>query len=108
MGDAADGLRCGHPRRPDRIGRPEAMAGISQDAVTVRRLRRGVGVIGIALPFVLVIGHFLFAKEVELLGSMSQYYYSEMRDVFVGAMCAMGAFRICYREARPDARLSRL
>jgi len=82
------------------------MAGISQDAVTVLRLRRGVGVIGIALPFALAIGHFLFADDVVLLGSMSQYYYSEMRDVFVGGLCAMGVFLICYRYARPDDIMS--
>jgi hypothetical protein len=82
------------------------MAGISQDAVTVRRLRRGVGVIGIALPFVLILGHFYFARKVVLAGSISQYYYTEMRDVFVGGMCAMGVFLICYRYARPDDILS--
>jgi hypothetical protein len=82
------------------------MAGISQDTATVLRLRRGVGVIGLALPFVLAIGHFLFAGEIVLLGSMSQYYYTEMRDVFVGGLCAMGVFLICYRYARPDDILS--
>lgn len=82
------------------------MAGISQDALTVRRLRRGVGVIGILLPFALILGHFLFAKAFVFAGSMSQYYYTEMRDVFVGALCAMGVFLICYRYDTPDNMLS--
>jgi hypothetical protein len=82
------------------------MAVISQDAQTVRRLRRGVGVIGILLPFALIIGHLYFAGKSELLGSLSQYYYSEMRDVFVGGMCAMGVFLICYRYGKPDDTMS--
>lgn len=81
------------------------MAVLSQDAATVRRLRRGVGVIGIGLPFALILGHFYFANAIVLAGSMSQYYYTEMREVFVGSLCAMGVFLICYRYDKPSDRL---
>lgn len=81
------------------------MAVISQDGQTVRRLRRGVGVIGIGLPFALILLHFYFAKAIVLAGSMSQYYYTEMREVFVGSLCAMGVFLICYRYDKPSDRL---
>ncbi|MDT8911817.1 DUF998 domain-containing protein [Amycolatopsis sp. PS_44_ISF1] len=59
-------------------------------------LRRGIGVLGFALPILMIAG-----KEVlqggGLLGSLSGYYYSDMRNVFVGILCAMGVFLISYR-----------
>ncbi|MFC4145939.1 DUF998 domain-containing protein [Micromonospora mangrovi] len=77
-----------------------------QDAVTVRRLRLGVGAVGIALPVVLIVGHLLVARRPVLLDSLSGYYHSELRDVFVGALCAIGVFLISYRYRRPDDVLS--
>lgn len=77
-----------------------------QDAVTVRRLRRGIGLLGMALPFVLAIGNAVITGSFTLLGSISAYYHTGMRDVFVGAMCAIGIFLICYRYERLDDVLS--
>jgi hypothetical protein len=77
-----------------------------QDAVTVRRLRLGVGAVGIALPVVLVVGHVAVTRRFALLDSLSGYYHSELRDVFVGALCAIGVFLISYRYRRPDDLLS--
>ncbi|WFE31938.1 hypothetical protein [Micromonospora sp. WMMD975] len=73
-----------------------------QDAVTVRHLRLGIGSVGLALPVVLVVGHIATTRRLTLLDSLSAYYHSEMRDVFVGAMCAVGVFLISYRYRRPD------
>ena len=66
-------------------------------------LRRAVGLIGIALPFVLARGRILI-DDAGLRGSMSSYYYSSMGDVFVGSMCAIGVFLMAYRgyERRDD------
>ena len=58
-------------------------------------LRRAVGTIGIALPFVLIIGNLVLGGG--LLDSISGYYYSDMRGVFVGSMCAVGVFLLSYR-----------
>ena len=58
-------------------------------------LRRAIGFIGIGLPVVLVVGVLLVDHE--FLDSISGYYYSPMRGVFVGAMCAVGAFLLSYR-----------
>jgi hypothetical protein len=74
---------------------------VSQDSTTVRRLRLWVGVMGIALPLVIGIGHALQVGEAVLLDSISGAYYTEMRDIFVGSLCAIGVFLICYRYARP-------
>ncbi|WP_406072644.1 DUF998 domain-containing protein [Micromonospora sp. NBC_01638] len=73
-----------------------------QDAATVRHLRLGVGSVGIALPIVLVVGHMVATRRVVILDSLSAYYHTEMRDVFVGALCAIGVFLIAYRYRRPD------
>ncbi|MDZ5444813.1 DUF998 domain-containing protein [Micromonospora sp. 4G57] len=77
-----------------------------QDAVTVRRLRLGIGSVGIALPVVLVVGHLVATRHLTLLDSLSGYYHTEMRDVFVGALCAVGVFLISYRHRWPDDALS--
>ncbi|OSY39687.1 hypothetical protein C8E95_1882 [Pseudonocardia autotrophica] len=68
-------------------------------------LRRAVGVIGIALPFVLVAGDLALGGD-GLRDSISRYYFSPVRDVFVGSMCAVGVFLYCYRYDRPDRLLA--
>ncbi|MFJ3793410.1 DUF998 domain-containing protein [Kitasatospora sp. NPDC090091] len=78
----------------------------AQDGATVRRLRRGVGVIGFLLPIVLPVGNILTSSHVALLSSMSASYYTHMRNVFVGGLCAVGVFLICYRHDRREDRLS--
>jgi hypothetical protein len=78
------------------------MAKISQDASTVRLLRRSVGLIGVALPFVLTIGVSVLAGRFTLLGTLSSAYFTGMRDVFVGSLSAIGVFLICYRYTAPD------
>jgi hypothetical protein len=65
-----------------------------------RRLRTLVGAVGIALPFVLVFVDMLAFGE-PLRDSLSAYYYSGLRDVFVGALCATAAFLITYKVVEP-------
>ncbi|MEU6234088.1 DUF998 domain-containing protein [Kitasatospora sp. NPDC047058] len=77
-----------------------------QDAQTVRRLRLGVGAVGFLLPIVLPVGNSLTSARVALLSSMSASYYTHMRNVFVGGLCAIGVFLICYRHDRREDRLS--
>jgi len=59
-------------------------------------LRKAVGVIGTALPFVLVPGKWLLQGG-GIQPSISAYYYTSMRDVFVGSLCAIGVFLLSYR-----------
>jgi hypothetical protein len=59
-------------------------------------LRRAVGVLGISLPIVVIVGKQLLEGG-GLLGSLSGYYYSDLRNVFVGTLCAIGVFLIAYR-----------
>jgi hypothetical protein len=41
-----------------------------------------------------------------LLSSISSYYYTDMRNIFVAMLCAVGVFLICYRYERIDDVLS--
>ncbi|MFC6598700.1 DUF998 domain-containing protein [Kitasatospora paranensis] len=79
-----------------------------QDPQTVQRLRFGVGVIGSLLPIVLLVGNSITSARFVLLASMSASYYTHMRNVFVGSLCAIGVFLICYRHDRREDRLSTL
>lgn len=54
-------------------------------------LRMGVGVIGITPPLVLAVGALLLQGS-GLQSSISSYYHTVMRDVFVGALCMMAQF----------------
>src|SRR3954470_3678395 len=59
-------------------------------------VRRAIGVIGLLLPIVLgPVGWLVF--DIEIQDNMSSYYHTVLRDVFVGAMCAIGIFLFCYR-----------
>jgi hypothetical protein len=58
-------------------------------------LRKAVGAIGILLPFVLVVGHF-FEVGLKIEASISAYYWTNMRDVFVGSLCAIAVFLASY------------
>jgi hypothetical protein len=69
-------------------------------------MRRGVGVIGVGLPFALAIGYAVSTHKAVLRNSISSYYYTDMRNVFVGSLCAIGVFLICYRFNLVDDVLS--
>lgn len=68
-------------------------------------MRRAVGLIALILPFALAVGCILYA----LLGprqalpqpiierSVSDYYYTPMRNYLVGSLCAIAAFLACSR-----------
>jgi len=60
-------------------------------------LRKTVGWIGILLPFVLMIGLIILFKEKTILKSISLYYHSGMRDLFVGSLCAISLFLFFYK-----------
>jgi hypothetical protein len=64
--------------------------------------RKCVGIIGIALPIVLIIGTMILERRLEISDSISAYYYSVMRNIFVGSLCAIAIFLICYRYEHLD------
>lgn len=71
-------------------------AGTRALVVSYLDIRRAIGVIGLLLPMMLgPVGWFVFGIEIQ--ENMSSYYHTDLRDVFVGAMCAIGIFLFCYR-----------
>lgn len=60
-------------------------------------LRQLIGIIGILLPFILMLGARFLGDCNTLQPSISHYYYSIMHIVFVGLLCLMGGFLITYR-----------
>ncbi|MFE7835724.1 hypothetical protein ACFU53_06545 [Streptomyces sp. NPDC057474] len=83
----------------DRVGKARR----DQDTRTVMRLRLGVGAIGVGLPLALPAGNWIAARldgrtgEDAWPGSMSGSYHTSTRDIFVGALCALGIFLVVYR-----------
>ena len=59
-------------------------------------LRKAIGLIGMFLPFVLMLGNYLYFGGEFVLPTISQYYHSPMRDVFVGGLISMAAFLFFY------------
>lgn len=58
-------------------------------------LRKAIGIIGMALPFVLALGKILLDGP-GIQDSISSYYYTGMRDVLVGSLCAIAVFLMSY------------
>jgi hypothetical protein len=63
--------------------------------------RRGLAVVGFGFPIILIIGRWVLESH-GILDSISAYYYSVMKNFFVGILCAIGTFLICYRYERKD------
>ena len=59
-------------------------------------VRRAVGILGLMLPILLgPVGWLIFGIEIQ--DNMSSYYHTALRDIFVGTLCAIGIFMLCYR-----------
>jgi hypothetical protein len=60
-------------------------------------MRLVVGILGVLLPLLLIVGNaLLFPGAAVPLGSLSAYYHTGMRDVFVGILWVIGVFLITY------------
>ena len=71
-------------------------------------LRKAVGIIGFALPFVLAFGKMLLQGP-GIQDSISGYYYTDLRNVLVGSLCAIGVFLMsCRGYDRKDEIAGRL
>lgn len=66
------------------------------EVISFRATRRAVGWLGVSLPFVLWIGGALTTR-CDLQPSISHYYYTNMREVFVGILCAVSLFLFTYK-----------
>ena len=72
-------------------------------------MRRIIGWLGFALPPLLVVGEpIVFDDRPVPLGSLSAYYYSGFREIFVGMLWAIGVFLIIYKwpQRTKESRVS--
>jgi hypothetical protein len=59
-------------------------------------LRKAVGGVALGLPFALAIPWWVLRDHI-LESSISSYYYTGMRNLFVGSLCAISMFMLCCR-----------
>jgi len=59
-------------------------------------LRKAVGAVALGLPFVLAIPWWILRDHM-IESSISGYYYTGMRNLFVGSLCAIAMFMLCCR-----------
>lgn len=74
-----------------------ATHGPNQELASHLTLRRVVGVLGVLLPLLLVVGCFVLGAPTILQDSISDYYGTVMRNVFVGVLFTIGWFLFTYR-----------
>lgn len=83
------------------------MPGTDRDQDLVRSyltLRRLIGILGMALPIVVLLWGWLICGCTRILPSISDYYGLRTRDVFVGILFAIGSFLSTYRGYDDDDR----
>lgn len=63
--------------------------------MSYHRVRMALGILGLLLPVLLLVGGAF--SRVDLQPSLSDYYHTILRDVFVGTMFAIGVFFVSYK-----------
>lgn len=71
------------------------------------RIRKAVGYCGFVIPLSCLVLSLLADCPLFILPSISQYYYTGIGDLFVGALFAMGLFLMLYRSVFEEVRLRR-
>ena len=66
------------------------------EAISFRTMRRAIGILGMALPVILFVWSVLLTGGHFLLDSISSYYHTNVRDIFVGTLCAVSLFLFAY------------
>jgi hypothetical protein len=67
------------------------------EIISYYTMRRAIGVLGITLPLILLAGSSLLGDCKEVQMSISTYYHTNMRNIFVGFNCAVALFLFAYR-----------
>ena len=66
------------------------------------RVRQALGILGLVFPVLLLIGGWIENARIE--PSISDYYHTTLRDIFVGALFAIGIFLVSYKGHARDNR----
>lgn len=91
----------------DTFERPDDLTDRSDPRVLYVRsyllIRTVVGVLGILLPLLFIIGEAYFLRgSVQVRGSLSAYYHTSMRDLFVAGLCVIGYLLATYMSAQTN------
>lgn len=68
--------------------------------LSYHRVRNALGFLGLFLPVILIIGGLMTKGEIE--PSLSDFFHTTLRDIFVGTLFAIGIFLISYKGYKPD------
>jgi hypothetical protein len=78
------------------------------EVISFMTIRRTVGWLGISLPLVLL-GSYLIGSCDALQPSISHFYYTNMREIFVGTLCAVSLFLFTYKgHSKLDSQTANL
>ncbi|MFD2941380.1 hypothetical protein [Flavobacterium notoginsengisoli] len=66
------------------------------DVMTYRSIRRAIGYLAISLPIILLVLSCFSFFQTDIQHSISHYYYTNLREIFTGTLCAVGLFLIRY------------
>lgn len=64
--------------------------------ISYLQLRKAIGWLGIGLPIAMIYESLLYCKN-EIRPSISDYYYSNLGDIFVGILVALAVFLFSYK-----------
>ena len=67
------------------------------DILTFRRIRKAIGWLAISLPVSLILLPLIPFFKTSIQNSISYYYYTNLREVFTGVLCAVSLFLIRYK-----------
>jgi hypothetical protein len=82
---------------PDQLRDPDPEDRSAKYRVSNLVTRAVVGAIGFVLPFIFIFWEALILKGgVQVRGSLSAYYHTSARDIFVAALCVIGFFLMTY------------
>ncbi len=87
--------------KPQEMSRPALERMANQHEEALHRLRKAIGLIGFCLPFALLIGVWPFG--VPMQNSISEFFFTGLREIFVIAMGGVGVFLIAYHGHDPEA-----
>jgi hypothetical protein len=72
-------------------------AGVGTHDTGYLRMQFWIGVLGISVPLLLLLNEAWLDGTWASRGSLSAYYHSGARDIFVGGLCCVGIFLVFYR-----------
>lgn len=86
--------------QPQEMSRQQLEREASHFEEALHRMRKAIGLLGFLLPTVLLIG--TLAPSVTMQDSISEFYFTPLRDIFAVSLSAVGLFLIAYHGHDPE------